>query len=191
MAYQTYITEALVCASIDSQTSDRSFLLFTREAGMVYAHAQSVREERSKHRYSLQECAHARVTLVRGKAGWRVTGAEPLHNFYSLAHTREERAFVRNIVLLIRRIMQGETAHEEVFDEVIFACTHMKKSIPSKLECVLSLRILHALGYIANEATIAVYLDTPLATLKSDSLLVDTEKHCNTLITQALLESHL
>ncbi|QQR64822.1 recombination protein O N-terminal domain-containing protein [Candidatus Kaiserbacteria bacterium] len=191
MAYKTYITEALVCESIDSQTSDRSFLLFTREAGMVYAHAQSVREERSKHRYSLQECAHARVTLVRGKAGWRVTGAEPLHNFYSLAHTREARAFVRNIVLLIRRIMQGETAHEKVFDEVVYACMHLEQHIPSKLECILSLRILHALGYIASEASIGAYLDSPFASLDSNSLLVDTEKHCNTLITQALLESHL
>ncbi len=191
MAYQTYITEALVCASIDSQTSDRSFLLFTREAGMVYAHAQSVREERSKHRYSLQECAHARVTLVRGKAGWRITGAEPLHNFYSLAATREARAFVRNIVLLIRRVMQGETPHETVFDEVIFACAQVGQQMPSKLECVLTLRILHALGYIASEASMSMYLDTPLASLDSNALDGDTEKHCNTLITQALLESHL
>jgi recombinational DNA repair protein (RecF pathway) len=191
MAYQTYITEALVCASIDSQTSDRSFLLFTREAGMVYAHAQSVREERSKHRYSLQECAHARVTLVRGKAGWRVTGAEPLHNFYSRAETREARAFVRNIILLIRRVMQGETAHETVFDEVIFASTHVGQHVPGKLESILSLRILHALGYIASEPSVSMYLDTPFASLDTHSLDVDTEKHCHTLITQALLESHL
>ncbi len=191
MAYQTYITEALICASIDSQTSDRSFLLFTREAGMVYAHAQSVREERSKHRYSLQECAHARVTLVRGKVGWRVTGAEPLHNFYSLAATREARAFVRNLVLLIRRVMQGETPHETIFDEVVFACMHLMEHMPAKLESILSLRILHALGYIASDTSIAVYLDTPLASLDSSLLDVDTEKHCNTLITQALLESHL
>ncbi len=191
MAYQTYITEALVCASIDNQTSDRSFLLFTREAGMLYAHAQSVREERSKHRYSLQECAHARVTLVRGKAGWRVTGAEPLHNFYSRAETREARAFVRNIILLIRRVMQGETAHEALFDEIIFACMHIGQYVPTKCESILSLRILYTLGYIASEQNISTYLDTPLTSLDINSLDVDTEKRSQILITQALSESHL
>ena len=132
MAYQTYITEAIVCGSFDNQTSDRLFQLFTREGGMVYAHAQSVREERSKHRYALQVCAHARVTLVHGKRGWRVTGAEPLHNFYFLTQTREARAFVRNILLLLRRVVQGETAHEKIFDDVVYACTQLHLHTLSK-----------------------------------------------------------
>ena len=88
MAYQTYITEAIVCGSYDSNTSDRSFLLFAREAGMIYAHAKSVREERSKQRYALQVCSHVRVTLIRGKSGWKIAGVEPQQNLYALATTR-------------------------------------------------------------------------------------------------------
>lgn len=191
MAYQTYITEAIVCGSFDSQTSDRSFQLFTRDAGMVFAHAQSVREERSKHRYSLQVCSHVRVTLVRGKSGWRVTGAESLHNFYSLAQTREARAFVRNTVLLIRRVVQGETAHEKIFDDVVYACTQVHRYTPAKLETVLSLRMLQMLGYIAREDTFSELLEQPLSLLPIDTLDDDTEKRCKVCIDNALRESHL
>ncbi len=191
MAYQTYITEAIVCGVSDSQTSDRSYLLFTREAGMVYAHAKSVREERSKHRYSLQECSHARITLVRGKSGWRITGAEPIDNFYTRAHSREARAFVRNILLLVRRLIQGETAHENIFDEVVYACTHVHHYPPSKLETILSLRILYTLGYIAHEAELGVFVEHPLASLAIDALDAVSEKRCIACIDNALNESHL
>jgi DNA repair protein RecO len=191
MAYQTYITEAIVCGVTDSQTSDRSYLLFTREAGMVYAHAKSVREERSKHRYSLQECSYARVTLVRGKSGWRITGAEPLDNFYARTHSREARAFIRNILILIRRFIQGETAHENIFDEVVFACTHVEKYNPRKLELVLSLRMLEKLGYIGENEELRPLIQDSIETVVVDSLSPDREKQCAALITNALSESHL
>lgn len=55
---------------------------------MLYASAKSVREERSKQRYALQEFSHARVTLVRGRSGWKVTGAEAIADLYALAETR-------------------------------------------------------------------------------------------------------
>lgn len=54
MAYETYTTEALVCGTFNRNTADRSYLLFTREAGMLYADARSVREERSRQRYALR-----------------------------------------------------------------------------------------------------------------------------------------
>ena len=191
MAYQTYITEAVVCGVMNSQTSDRSYLLFTREAGMVYAHAQSVREERSKHRYSLQECSYLRVTLVRGKSGWRVTGAEPIANFYARAHSREARAFIRNILILIRRFIQGETAHERIFDEVVFTCMRADEYIPAKLEILLSLRILHSLGYIAENEDLRPLIQDSIETVPVDSLSPDREKQCAALIANALSLSHL
>lgn len=191
MAYQTYITEAIVCGKNVHQTSDCSYTLFTRSMGVVYAHAQSVREERSKHRYALQECSYARVTLVHGKSGWRVTGAEPIQNFYTLAETRAERAFVRNILLLIRRLIQGETAHENLFNDVVYACTQVRRYSPDILEVILTLRIVHMLGYVADEQEIRVFVEQPLAKLSIDTLESDTKKKCTLCINNALKESHL
>ena len=70
MSYQTYITDAVVVGSYASNTADKSYLLFTKRAGMLYATARSVREERSKQRYALQDFSHITVTLVKGKGGW-------------------------------------------------------------------------------------------------------------------------
>ena len=191
MAYQTYITEAIVCGSFNNQTSDRSFQLYTRSIGMIYAHTQSVREERSKHRYALQECGYARVTLVRGKSGWRVAGSEPILNFYTLAGTRAERAFVRNMLLLIRRFIQGETAHENIFDDVVYACTQVRRYPPELLEIILTLRILHTLGYVGDEEKLNTFFEQPIEALSIDFLDDDLKKQCVVCINNALKESHL
>lgn len=191
MAYQTYITEALVCGSFDSKTADRSFLLFTKEAGMIYAHAKSVREERSKQRYALQDCSHVRATLIRGKSGWKIAGVESIQNLYALTESREARAFLRNIIRLLRRVIHGETVYDEIFDDIISACTQAEKYPHTKLESILSLRILHALGYIAPAPEYDTFLhcDMPYSTL---STLTDIdEAQCRVAIEHALMQSQL
>lgn len=191
MSYKTYITEALVVKAEDSNTADRSFLLFTREAGMLYASAKSVRKEESKHRYALQECSHAKVTLVRGKSGWRVTGAEPLRNFYTSAQTRETRSFLRNAILLLRRVMHGDTPHPEIFDDVISACEHGDEHDHRKLEAVLALRVLHTLGYVAPEASYGHLLHGTFPHRAVSTLSPELEMLCRKAKERALIESQL
>lgn len=191
MAYQTYITEALVCGATPHNTSDKVFRLFTREAGMVYAHARSVREEKSKHRYALQPFSHARVTLVRGKSGWKVTGTEPLQNFYSSTESREERAFWRNTALFLRRVMQGETVYREVFDDVLTAGRHIDGEALQRLEYVLFLRILHTLGYVAPLPPYQALLHGEAPYARLTELPVTVEKKCKEAIEYALLQSQL
>ncbi len=191
MAYQTYITEALVCGKYDSNTADRSFLLFTKEAGMLYAQAKSVREERSKQRYALQECSHVRATLIRGKSGWKVAGAESLQNFYDTADTREARAFVRNVILLLKRVVQGEAMHEEVFTDVVGACAVAEKYNQKNLEQIVTLRILHALGYIAPHETYAHLLHCEMPYHLVDALSEAEFKKCKEVIDNALIQSQL
>ncbi|HEU4677435.1 MAG TPA: hypothetical protein VFS75_01800 [Candidatus Paceibacterota bacterium] len=191
MAYKTYITNALVCAGFDSHSADRSFLLFTREAGMLFASAKGVRKEISKHRYALQECSEARVTLVRGKAGWRVTGAEPVRNFYAMARTREARALLKNAILLIRRVMHGETPHAGVFDDVIASFERMHDHRYETLGSVLSLRVLHALGYIAPSPEYDLFLSPTFPFSAVGDLKDETAEALERAVERALVESHL
>lgn len=191
MSYKTYITEALVCGGRASNTSDKSFLLFTREAGMLYASAKSVREERSKQRYALQDFSLIRATLVHGRAGWRITGAESLTNVYADKSTREARGLVRNIIRLLRRLVQGETPHEALYDDVVTALIKTYGSNEALLEKILTLRILHILGYIAPTEETA-----PLFTANDIEILAKELDHTRansyaTLIEKALRESHL
>jgi recombinational DNA repair protein (RecF pathway) len=191
MAYPTYITEAVVCGSTDSYSADRFFLLFTREAGMVHAYAKSVREERSKQRYALQECSHIRATLVRGKSGWRIAGVEPIANLYARAQTRESRALLRNLLLLLRRLMQGEMVHERVFDTMLAACASADTQDPVQLELVATIRILHALGYIAPDAAYARFLHDGPVLSDSDTITAEEIVVCRRAIETALRESQL
>ncbi|MDB9944417.1 recombination protein O N-terminal domain-containing protein [bacterium] len=168
MAYQTYITEALVCGSDNRNTSDRNFLLFTREGGMVWANARSVRLERSKQRYGLQPCSYVRMSLVSGKAGWHIAGVEPLQNMYYLAEGRQARALVRNTIQLLRRVLQGEVPYQAVFDDVITTLQKCNEYDRDTLETVLSFRILNSLGYVSPR-------DEQLSVLSSTHAFSDIE----------------
>lgn len=191
MAYQTYITEALVCGSDDRNTADRSFLLFTRDAGMLHASAKSVREERSKQRYALQDFSHVRVTLVRGKSGWKVTGAEAIQNFYTTASTRDARTHVRNTTRLLKRIMRGESPQRDVFDDVVHSFTITNTCTCPKLQTILSLRILYMCGYIAPESPYEKFIREPLSQELVAAMTDTDEIECRAVIEQALTESHL
>jgi DNA repair protein RecO len=192
MSYKTYITEALVCGARASNTSDKSFLLFTREAGMLYASAKSVREERSKQRYGLQEFSYIRVTLIHGKSGWRITGVEPIQNVYALQGAREARALVRNIIRLLRRLIQGEVPHSELYDEVKGVITRMHEGREEIIEEVLTLRILHSLGYIAPHPELGTVLSTDCSIdVILDELEPEMKQARKAIIEGALRESHL
>ena len=70
-------TEAFVLGSSPKGEDSKLLRLYTRELGLVYAHAQAVRKLSSKLRFTLQDFSRASVDLVRGKEIWRVTTATP------------------------------------------------------------------------------------------------------------------
>lgn len=152
MAYATYTTEALVCGSRDSFTSDRSFLLFTREAGMLWASARSVREEKSKQRYALQDFSIIRVSLVRGKSGWRIGSVEAIANPFMEARERGARGGVSAVVKLLRRFLHGEEPHPALYDDTVLALSCISAAEGEDiidLQEQFTLRLLYVLGYVA------------------------------------------
>lgn len=191
MAYKTYITEALVCGSYDRHTSDRLYMLFTRDAGMVYAAARSVREERSKQRYALQDFSHVRVTLIHGKSGWRIAGVESLCNYYALCESREARACVRNGILLARRCIQGEVPHAEIFDDVVAAYQGVHTCDPVLLNMIVSLRMLSALGYVAPHDELHRILTAPTPVEGVQGISQIERERCSVAVEHALAQSQL
>lgn len=150
--YQKYHTEALVLGSREVGESDRIFTLYTKDFGRVMARASAVRNERSKMRYALQHYAHARVSLVRGKRGWRVAGASAIHT--GVGSPKGIATFAR-IAELVKRLVAGEEKNEYLFAALAEAHTafiHSEKDISATIEIVCVARILYALGYISTEA---------------------------------------
>lgn len=153
MAYATYTTEALVSGSKWSNTSDRSYLLFTRELGVLWASARSVREEKSKQRQALQDCALVRVSLVRGKSGWRIGSVESHSHPFLAAKDRTSRAGVVALTRFVRRFLHGEVMHETLFDDIregLEIVTSGAHSLSTEtVIAVVEYRALVLLGYVA------------------------------------------
>jgi recombinational DNA repair protein (RecF pathway) len=151
MSYKTYTTEAIVCGSYNNNTADKNYLLFSKEGGMLWASARSVREERSKQRCALQDFSHIRVSLVKGKQGWRIGSVESLGNAFLSAHSRSMRALVTFAVQQLRRYVHGEVPLLALYTDALEILTHPNEFAETMLvvQKIFSLRLMSDLGYIA------------------------------------------
>ena len=154
MSYHLYHTDALVLGGTLSGEGSRTIALFTKEFGFLTALAQSVREERSKLRYGLQDFSYSEVALIRGREYWRLTHASLKENvFQELSDRRKASRAVGRIFALLRRLLAGEEKNEPLFTAVLeglqFMRTKNSADMVSGIEIVLVLRILYLLGYIA------------------------------------------
>ncbi len=192
MSYVTYTTKALVCGNFEQNTSDKSFLLFTRDAGMLFATAKSVREEVSKQRNALQDFTRLNISLIKGKTGWRVGSVEALQNDFSLASSKEVRGSVVLFYRLLRRFIRGEEAHSDLFDFSIAALDEILKPQTNRrlLDLFIETRILLLLGYVDQKAVPAAIRTSTLADI---SALENPEltKKLETLVNKAREISHL
>jgi len=191
MAYATYITEAMVCGTRHRNSADSSFLLFTREAGMLFADAKSVREERSRQRYALQDFSLVRVTLIRGKSGWRVGSIEALDNYYNSASDKASRGSVVKIMRLLRRFVHGEEPHRQLFDYIKDALNVLRNDISERsfMETVIQLELMRLLGYVDGKELPLDIIDT--APSKLDLYGVIPVKNLDALLDKAVNASHL
>jgi recombinational DNA repair protein (RecF pathway) len=192
MSYVTYTTEALVCGSFEQNTSDKSFLLFTRDNGMLFATAKSVREEVSKQRMALMAFSRIRVSLVKGKTGWRVGSVESIKNDFSGAPDRETRVSVVLLYRLLRRFIRGEEVSTELYDFVVEALGVVSQPQPNRavLDLFIQIKILSMLGYV-DEAAIPASLQNRTLSDVIMAASPATVAQLEVLISKATESSHL
>ena len=165
MSSRQYITRAIVCGSKHSMTSDKSYLLFTQELGMLWATARSVRMEKSKQRYALQDFSLIRVSLVQGKAVWRIGSVEALSNPFLGASSRAARGGVSFVLKAVRRYIHGEEAMGQIFLDTQEALSTLCGIDTVKeievYQQVFMIRMLHELGYITNTPQLQEIIQAP------------------------------
>ena len=108
MAYHIYTTKGVVLSSRPSREADKMYSILTEDLGLVHARAGGVRLEKSKLRGFLEPYALVNVSLVRGKAEWRITSAELLQKIPVSLHVARPLA-------LIERLIVGEEVHPEIY----------------------------------------------------------------------------
>ncbi|OGZ06482.1 MAG: hypothetical protein A2845_06215 [Candidatus Lloydbacteria bacterium RIFCSPHIGHO2_01_FULL_49_22] len=151
MSHHIYHTEAIILGTLPSGEGDRLLYCYTRELGLVVAHARSIRENRSRLRYALQLFSHARVDLIRGKYGWKLISATPIASFSELWSHAGRRRIAAEHLHLARRLIQGEERHELLFDDMLKGLTLLStladRESQKDAELLLVVRLLDALGY--------------------------------------------
>ena len=195
MAYHIYHTGAIILGGRPSGEGDQMLYCYTRELGLISAHAKSLREGRSRLRYVLQLFAHAELDLIHGKHGWKLISARPIDSFSLLWRHPSKRVLFAQHAQLIRRLIQGEERHELLFDEILAGLQFLKNiSHEAELrtaELIFVVRLLHHLGYWADKDQFATLLgEQPWTT---DMLAFAEAKRTPILagINQALRETQL
>ncbi len=158
MSHHIYNTDAIVLGSTAVGETDRSVWLLTRDSGLLVARAQGARKEESKMRYSLQEYSLVQVSLVAGKAGWRVTGAVLEHSFIFDLKKQYRLSAAAKISDLLKRFVPRDEPNAELFNIVLNGLIDLD-------ETLLVALILQNLGYLHGEA--------PAADRSRTALLVD------------------
>jgi hypothetical protein len=119
-------TDCFILKGTPSAEANKQLDLFTREFGLIRATAQGVRYLKSKLRYSLTDFSYTRISLIRGREYWRVTTASKIGDVSTEVSYREARETLFRIFALLRRLLQGEEAHPELFTLVENVFTLLK-----------------------------------------------------------------
>lgn len=186
-----YTTEALVCGSYNRGHADRLYYLFTKNLGLVEASAKSVREERSRQRYALQDFSLAQVTLVRGRGGFKIGSVIPLTNFYHNTDSREMRTAIVSVVKSIRRYIHGEEPQQFLYQDSIEGLCKIistKDEIQQFWTILTESRTLFHLGYVAPSPALQALFNEPLETIEPDFSLIPSLQE---IIREARTASHL
>ena len=194
MSYQTYITEAIICGSFDNNTADKSYLLFTKTAGMLYASARSVREERSRQRFALQDFGLITVSLIKGKTGWRIGSVQSEGNLFSAAGNRAVRGSIVRIVKFVRRFVGAEEPQPVLYDDICFGLEYLTNEAlvnRSVSEEIIQARVLYELGYIAEAADLSVIFLSPLREVLEEELSSAILARLKSVTVTATAASHL
>ncbi len=217
-----HTTPGLIIDSRPYGEAGKMLSIFTRDLGLVMAAAQGIRLEKSKLRYHVQNHSFGMYSLVRGKELWRLTSASGQEEYSSSKKSSEPRRrretgaasadadagfenrtippaaeLVARISLLLRRLLQGEEPHPELFD-IVHSCLGFASRSPDltdeqirSIESLAVLRMLHVLGYIGKEPQFADCLASSEMTAdliaKASTARILINKHIN----KALKESHL
>ena len=192
-------TRAFVLASRNIGPASKLLSLFTREFGMIFASAQALRSLGSKLRFHLQDYAEGHVSLVRGKNGWRITGAESERQWCVIFKDQPERLqLTARTFLLLRQFLAGEERNENIYAllEAAFAFFRSASFTSQQLksfEILLVLRILSNLGYIGESENLGQFCK-PREPLWNEELLSQMEmcqREALLHVNRALKESHL
>jgi YD repeat-containing protein len=175
-----YETKSIVLGRAHTGEATTFVTLLTDDLGLVYARAQSLRAPGAKLAASLATLAESSVVLVRGKDGWRVTGAVLEENWFTRLSYDALHERVTRVSGLLLRLVAGEARDSELFPIMkgfFDALARLPEGTHEAIETLAVLRLLAALGLDTGE----IDASAP-ATLFSESLLAQISSDRTTYV---------
>jgi DNA repair protein RecO (recombination protein O) len=195
MPHHIYHTEGIVLSGTNVGEANKFLTIFTKELGLISAHAQGIRKITSKLRYSLQDFSYVQVDLVKGRDLWRVTTAKEIPLISRIKNDQHALLILGNFSRFFKRLVNGEEENQELFATFLEVLSYIEENILTVLELksieiIFVLRALFLLGYMTSGEAMEKFLDDPLS---SQLLaLADAKKsELVAIINQSLRETQL
>jgi len=143
-----YDTRGIVLARTPSGETSATVSVLTRELGLLRARASGVRKSGAKLAAALSTFAESELILVRGRDGWRITGAVLLEPWRARLG-REARERAGRVAALILRLATGESPDTALFTTLtaFLAALVEGGEIGEPAEVLAALYALSALGF--------------------------------------------
>ncbi len=193
--HHIYHTNAFVLSSRNIGEANKVLTIYTKEMGLIKATVQSIRLDKSKLRFSLQDYTYANIDLVRGRDIWRITSAINITSFPFARREKQSFLLIARVSKLLERLCNGEESNEKIFDDLIQVFyllddDNIKENSREALELHLVLRIMNSLGYIGDSQMLTEYLSSDFDDNLTTNLLKE-RKSIIAHINKALNESQL
>lgn len=149
-----YETLGIVLARSHAGEATTFVTLLTPDLGLVHARAQSLRSPGAKLASSLATLTESSVVLVRGKDGWRVTGAVLEESWFTRLPSAASREVVARVSGLLLRMVAGEEQDSELFPIMkgfLEALAELPHESHEAVEVLALLRLLSVLGLDTGE----------------------------------------
>jgi len=193
--HHIYTTEAILIKSVPVGEANRLYFLLTRDLGLIRATAQGVRLSKSKLSGHLQVFCLVKLSIVKGKDIWRITGVESiLQN--GVIKNISKLTVLDNVSKLLLRLIHGEDENKDLFECVRSAyilcrdadLTHEELRLT---EALTVLRIMHFLGYIKKGDKLSSFAESTNLTPELLESFSINKKQAVLEINNALKETHL
>lgn len=159
-----YVMRAFVLQRTPIKEAATLVTLLTEDFGLIRARAEGLRKPGAKLASALQTLSEAEVTLVRGKDGWRLSGALLGEDWFARLD-RNSRLRAGRISGLLLRLVHGEASDPAIYaayDEFLRRLPDLAEEAQDTLECLTALRVLASLGLDSGPLPVLAH-DIPLA----------------------------
>lgn len=122
-------TEAIILNTVEVFDSDRSFLLFTRESGKIWARAKGVRKPTSKLTGHLLSYLPTKLELVGSESRYIITGAQIDDSYKQGGYPENSLLFQQQAAIVaevVNRLFTEQDAHTDIYDGLAYTLARLQ-----------------------------------------------------------------